>query len=141
VCSQHRRITGRSLVNIDAPWPELSQALPRVLAMQTKLHRWAAADPGRRFDDLANLVYDPNFLTVAWDRVRGNAGARTAGVDRIAPRSVGADAGELLADLRHDLKFGQFTPERVREKTIPRRRASCGGWGSRPPVTGSCRRR
>jgi RNA-directed DNA polymerase len=88
--------------------------------MQTKLHRWAAADPGRRFDDLANLVYDPAFLTVAWDRVRGNAGARTAGVDRIAPRSVGTDAGELLADLRHELKTGQFFPERVREKTIPK---------------------
>jgi RNA-directed DNA polymerase len=27
--------------------------------MQKKLHRWAVADPGRRFDDLANLVYDP----------------------------------------------------------------------------------
>jgi RNA-directed DNA polymerase len=24
----------------------------RVSGMQTKLHRWAAADPGRRFDDL-----------------------------------------------------------------------------------------
>jgi hypothetical protein len=32
----------------------------RVREMQTKLHRWAAADsgadPGRRFDDLYNLV-------------------------------------------------------------------------------------
>src|SRR3954447_11538568 len=120
VCSQHRRITGRSLVNTGAPWPDLSQALPRVLAMQTKLHRWATADPGRRFDDLANLVYDPAFLTVAWDRVRGNAGARTAGVDQIAPRSVGSGAAELLADLRHDLTTGQFFPERVREKTIPK---------------------
>jgi hypothetical protein len=38
--------------------------------MHTKLHRWAVAEPGRRVDDLANLVYDPAFLTVAWDRVR-----------------------------------------------------------------------
>ena len=88
--------------------------------MQTKLHRWATADPGRRFDDLANLVYDPAFLTVAWDRVRGNAGARTAGVDGIAPRSIGPGAGELLADLRHELKAGQFVPERVWEKTSPK---------------------
>ena len=107
-------------MNTDAPWPELADALPRVLAMQTKLHRWAAADSGRRFDDLANLVYDPAFLTVAWDRVRGNAGARTAGVDRIAPRSVGEGAAELLANLRRELKAGQFSPERVREKTIPK---------------------
>jgi hypothetical protein len=45
-------------VNIGAPWPDLDEAERRVLAMQTKLHRWAASDPGRRFDDLYNLVYD-----------------------------------------------------------------------------------
>src|SRR3954466_4676754 len=129
VCSRRDRIVGRSSVNTGAPWPELSQALPRVLAMQTKLHRWAAADPGRRFDDLANLVYDPAFLTVAWDRVRGNAGARTAGVDAIAPRSVGPGAAELLTDLRHDLKTGQFSPERVREKTIPKASGKLGRLG------------
>jgi hypothetical protein len=27
--------------------------------MRAKLHRWAAADPGRRFDDLFNFVHDP----------------------------------------------------------------------------------
>jgi hypothetical protein len=31
----------------------------RVSEMQARLHRWAAADPGRRFDDLFNLVHDP----------------------------------------------------------------------------------
>ena len=53
----------------------------RVLEIQTKLHRWAGDDPHRRFDDLFNLVADPAFLLVAWDRVRGNKGARTPGVD------------------------------------------------------------
>jgi RNA-directed DNA polymerase len=52
--------------------------------------------------------------------VRGNAGARTAGVDKIAPRSVGPGAADLLADLRQDLKTGGFVPQRVREKTIPK---------------------
>src|SRR6478672_12281002 len=63
---------------------ETSDAGPggRVSGMQTKLHCWAAADPGRRFDDLFNLVCDPAFLVVAWQRVAGNAGARTPGVDR-----------------------------------------------------------
>ena len=37
----------------------------RVSEMQTKLHRWAAADPGRRFDDLFNFVHDPATLIVA----------------------------------------------------------------------------
>ena len=78
------------------------------------------ADPGRRFDDLANLVYDPAFLVVAWSRVRGNKGARTAGVDGVAPRSIVFGAGGLLGGLRDDLKAGRFAPQRVREKTIPK---------------------
>ena len=39
------------------PWPDLDEAEHRVLMMQRKLHRWAVAEPGHRFDDLANLVY------------------------------------------------------------------------------------
>ena len=57
-------------MNIGAPWPDLSEAERRVRVMQTKLHQWAKTDPGRCFDDLYNLVYDPAFLTVAWRRVR-----------------------------------------------------------------------
>src|SRR5882757_4088557 len=88
--------------------------------MQRKLHHWAKTGPGRRFDDLHNLVYDPFFLVVAWERVRGNKGARTAGVDGIAPRSVGFGAGELLSGLRAQLKAGSFVPQQVREKAIPK---------------------
>jgi RNA-directed DNA polymerase len=52
-------------VNIGDPWPDLQEAEGRVHRMQSKLHQWAKADPGRRFDDLYNLVYDPAFLVVA----------------------------------------------------------------------------
>ena len=107
-------------MNIGAPWPDLDEAEHRVLVMQTKLHQWATANPGRRFDDLANLVYDPAFLVVAWARVRGNKGARTAGVDGIAPRSIVAGVAGLLGGLRDDLKAGRFVPQRVREKAIPK---------------------
>jgi RNA-directed DNA polymerase len=106
-------------VNIGAPWPDLAEAESRVLAMQTKLHQWAIGDPDRCFDDLFNLVYDPAFLVVAWSRVRGNKGGRTAGVDGVVPRSIGFD-GECLNRLRDDLKACRFTPTRVREKTIPK---------------------
>ena len=88
--------------------------------MQTKLHQWATADSGRRFDDLYNLVYDPAFLVVAWRRVRGNKGARTAGVDGIAPRSIGSGTKALLVGLRESLKARRFAPQPVREKTIPK---------------------
>ncbi|MGI8870235.1 MAG: group II intron reverse transcriptase/maturase [Mycobacteriales bacterium] len=89
--------------------------------MQTKLHQWAKAGPGRRFDDVFNLVYDPAVLVVAWSRVRSNKGARTAGVDGIAPRDVDAETvRDMLVDLREDLKGHRFVPQLVREKTIPK---------------------
>jgi RNA-directed DNA polymerase len=107
-------------VNIGAPWPDPEVAERRVLAMQTKLHRWAASDADRRFDDLHNLVYDPAFLVVAWTRVRANKGARSAGVDGIAPSRI-TDPGAWLAELQSDLKARQFHPDRVRERMIPKR--------------------
>src|SRR6266545_4354397 len=88
--------------------------------MQSKLHQWAKADPGRRFDDLYNLAYDPAFLVVAWSRVRGNKGGRTAGVDGVVPHAIGPGAGEFLGELRAALKARRFTPTRVREKAIPK---------------------
>jgi RNA-directed DNA polymerase len=88
--------------------------------MQTKLHRWATSDPGRRFDDLYNLVYDPAFLVVAWHRVRGNRGARSAGIDGVTPRSVGSRTGRMLDGLRDDLKARRFRPQPVREVMIPK---------------------
>jgi len=107
-------------VNIGAPWPSLDEAEPQVLAMQTKLHQWAVGDPDRRFDDVYNLVYDPSFLVVAWNRVRGNKGARSAGVDGIAPRSIDPGGGEFLEGIRDDLKARRYAPTRVREKLIPK---------------------
>jgi RNA-directed DNA polymerase len=94
----------------------------RVLRMQAKLHLWAAEDPGRVFKDLYNLVYHPDFLTVAWDRVRGNKGARTAGVDRVIPASISGDADivAFLASARELLKSRTFTPLPVRERMIPK---------------------
>jgi RNA-directed DNA polymerase len=91
--------------------------------MQTKLHQWATDDPGRRFSDLFNLVYHPDFLTVAWDRVKGNKGARTAGVDRVTPAFVAASphiTAALLGDTREQLKSRTFTPLPVREWLIPK---------------------
>jgi len=116
-------------VNIGAPWPDLFEAERRVLEIQTKLHRWAGDDPGRRFDDLFNLVADPAFLVVAWDRVRGNRGARSAGVDGVAPRSIVFGAGAFLVELRDDLKARRFAPLPVREKLIPKKGGKLRGLG------------
>jgi RNA-directed DNA polymerase len=94
----------------------------RVSEMQAKLHRWAVADPGRRFDDLFNLVYDPATLIMAFDRVAGNRGARTPGVDGLSVADVEEMVGAagFLDDLRAALKDGSFRPLPVRERTIPK---------------------
>ena len=70
----------------EGPWS-------RVAGMQAKLHRWAAADPGRRFDDLFHFVHDPARLYVAYCRVEGNRGANTSGVDGPAVGLVGQRIG------------------------------------------------
>ena len=90
--------------------------------MQAKLHRWAVADPGRRFDDLFNFVYDPATLIVAFDRVAGNRGARTPGVDGLTVADVEEHVGVpgFLDDLRAALKDGSFRPLPVRERKIPK---------------------
>ena len=107
-------------MNIGEPWPDSDAARWRVLEMQTKLHQWATDDPKRRFDDLYNLVHDPAVLVVAWERVRANRGARSAGVDGVAPRSIVFGAAELHAELRDDLKARRFEPLPVRERMIPK---------------------
>ncbi len=109
-------------MNTGEPWPDLIEAGQWVRRMQTKLHHWAAADPGRRFNDLFNLIYDPDFLTVAWDRVRSNKGGRTPGVDRVVPAFISGDADvqAFLSDARERLKSRTFTPLPVRERMIPK---------------------
>ena len=107
-------------MNTDAPWPTLEEAEARVLGIQTKLHKWATDSPQRRFGDLFNLVCDPAFLTVAWARVRGNRGARSAGVDGVKPADILFGSDTLLPLLRENLKAGRFVPLPVRERMIPK---------------------
>jgi RNA-directed DNA polymerase len=114
-------------VNTVAPTQEEAQedvgsSLWRVLSIQRKLHQWATEDRSRRFDDLFNLVADPAFLREAWERVRGNKGARTAGVDKRTAWSIETGQGveSFLAGLRTALKSGEFRPVPVREVMIPK---------------------
>jgi hypothetical protein len=70
-----------------------------------------------------HLICDPALVLVAWRRVRGNKGARTAGVDggqtaRYIERERGEEA--VLADVGAELKARRFTPLPVRERQIPK---------------------
>ena len=107
-------------MNTDAPWPSPEEAEQRVLRIQTKLHQWAIEAPSFRFADLANLVADPAFLIVAWERVRRNRGARSAGVDGVRPRTVNKTSEMLLRTLREEIKAQTFRPLPVRERMIPK---------------------
>lgn len=93
-----------------------------VSRLQAKLHRWAVADPGHRFDDLFNLVHDPATLRAAFDRVAGNTGARTAGVDgrTVADIEAGIGVAVFLEDLRASVKERTFRPLPVRQRLIPK---------------------
>jgi RNA-directed DNA polymerase len=108
--------------NGDAPRFGPAGPQVRVSEMQAKLHRWAVADPGRRFDDLFNFVYDPATLMMAFDRVAGNQGARTPGVDglRVADIEEYVGVPGFLDDLRAAVKDGSFWPLPVRERKIPK---------------------
>lgn len=103
-------------------WPEYEWAQVTVQKMQTKLHCWAVGDPGRRFDDLYNLVCDPAFLVVAWQRVAQNAGARTPGVDRATVAWIASGVGveEFLNGVREQLRARTFQPVVVRQVEIPK---------------------
>ena len=97
-------------MNTDERELALYRAERRVREIQTKLHRWATDDPDQQFHDLFNLVCDPAFLLVGWQRVRGNRGARAAGVDGdtafVIEQRRGVDP--FLAEIRDELKARQF---------------------------------
>jgi RNA-directed DNA polymerase len=103
-------------------WPEFDAAFWAVRKMQIKLHRWASEDSARRFDDLYNLVYDPAFLVHAYERVAGNKGARTPGVDKATVAWIESRIGveEFLDDIRAQLKARTYRPMPVRQVMIPK---------------------
>ncbi len=109
-------------LNSGATGPEAEGSWARASEMQAKLHRWAVADPGRRFDDLFSFVHDPATLREAYWRVAGNRGANTPGVDGMTVALVEERIGvpEFLDGLRAQLKQGTFAPLPVRERLIPK---------------------
>jgi RNA-directed DNA polymerase len=98
-------------------------ASERVLGIQRKLHKWASDDQDRGFSDLHNLVCDSATLLVAWGRVRGNRGSRSAGIDGQTAHQIEVRLGvqQFLGELREELRAGAFRPLAVKERAIPKR--------------------
>lgn len=75
------------------------------------------------FYDLFNLVADPAFLLMAWERVKGNTGGRSAGVDGMTVTRVRVRVGgewAFLHDIRERLRARTFRPLPTRERLIPK---------------------
>ncbi len=61
-------MSGESGADTPVVWPSVLVAEARVRKMQTKLHRWAVADHGFRFDDVFNFICDPATLVMAFEQ-------------------------------------------------------------------------
>ena len=82
--------------------------------MQRKLSQWAERDKNHQFFDLYHLLYDKDWLRLAHDHVKGNAGSKTAGCDGVKMSIFDEQLDENLAKLAEDIKTGSFTPQPVR---------------------------
>jgi RNA-directed DNA polymerase len=82
------------------------------------LKKLATHDPTKRFDRLYRLVCQRQLLALARERIAGNAGAHTPGVDG---RTIDDANEEVIQHLSADLQQGQYHPRPVRRVYIPKR--------------------
>ena len=90
-------------------------------SVQRRLYPRSREHPDYVFAELWGLVTDPRNLRMAFSRVHGNRGARTAGVDRVTVRKVVQTGIEpFLVAVREQLRSGSFHPSPVRRVLIPK---------------------
>ena len=88
--------------------------------MQRKLSSWAEQDKEHRFFDLYHLLYDKDWLQLAHDYVKQNAGSVTAGCDGINMSVFDENPEDNLQQLREELESESFEPQPVRRVYIPK---------------------
>jgi RNA-directed DNA polymerase len=88
--------------------------------MQRKLSLWATQDKERKFYGLYDLLYDRDWLRLAHDYVKQNAGSVTAGCDGINMAIFDENREVNLQKITEELKSGTFTPDPVRRVYIPK---------------------
>jgi RNA-directed DNA polymerase len=88
--------------------------------MQRKLSQWAERDKEHRFFDLYHLMYDTDWLRLAHDYVKQNAGSKTAGCDGIRMSIFDEQLIENLQRLAEELRQEIFEPHPVRRVYIPK---------------------
>jgi RNA-directed DNA polymerase len=73
---------------------------------------------GGKWFSLIDKVYRSQTLKVAWDKVRGNAGA--AGVDGQSVKRFEVRAEAYLEELERALRTGEYRPEPIKRVEIPK---------------------
>jgi len=88
-------------------------------SLQDRLFVAAKADGQRRFHALYDRIYRVDVLGEAWDRVRKNKGA--AGVDGETLKAIERrGVPEFLEGIRERLEAGEYRPQPVRRRYIPK---------------------
>ena len=92
----------------------------KVSELQGKLAKKATEQPEHRFNNLYDLLTWEPLMVWAFDTLMTNRGSRTAGIDRMDKRTAIDNKGEILRNLRTELKSGTLTPSPVRRVYIPK---------------------
>src|ERR1044072_3434822 len=98
----------------------IEESLMNIGEMQRKLSSWAEQDNQHRFFDLFHLIYDKDWLRLAHDYVKENAGSITAGSDGINMKVFDENLETNLQLLAQQLKSEAFQPQPVRRVNIPK---------------------
>jgi RNA-directed DNA polymerase len=88
--------------------------------MQRKLSQWATQDKERKFYGLYDLLYDGDWLRLAHDYVKQNAGSITAGCDGLNMDTFDESLEGNLQRIIEELKAETFQPSPVRRVYIPK---------------------
>jgi RNA-directed DNA polymerase len=88
--------------------------------MQRKLSQWSAQDKERKFYDLYDFLYDEDWLRLAHEYVKQNAGSITAGCDGINMSIFDETLEGNLQQIIKELKSETFVPHPVRRVYIPK---------------------
>jgi len=89
-----------------------------VVAELGHLRKLAEQDANKRFNRLYRLVRQSGLLALARERIAGNKGAQTPGVDGERMKDIGA---EKVLQLSEELSQGTYQPQPVRRVYIPKR--------------------